>query len=86
LKLYRIQQVQGSSWWGSWNLFIDIQTSLHQIKHYFPQVVLYGILFRDVMRQRNMKENEKFEGILISLISRKEKIIQQKMLNLLCGG
>jgi hypothetical protein len=28
LKLYRIQQVQGSSPWGSWNLFIDIQTNL----------------------------------------------------------
>jgi len=86
LKLYRIQQVQGSSWWGSWNLFIDMQTSLHQINHYFSQVVLYGILFRDVMRQRNMKENEEFQGILISLIFRKEKIIRQKMLNLLCRG
>jgi hypothetical protein len=31
---------------------------LHQIMHYF-----YGILFRDVMRQRNMKENEEFERI-----------------------
>jgi hypothetical protein len=38
------------------------------------------------MRQRNMKENEVFEGILISLIFRKEKNIQQKMLNLLCQG
>jgi len=65
LKPYRIQQVQGSPRWGSWNLFIDIQTSLHQIKYYFSQVVLYGILFRDVIRQRNMKENEEFEGILI---------------------
>jgi len=27
------------------------------------------------MRQRNMKENEEFEGILIALIFRKEKII-----------
>jgi hypothetical protein len=61
--------------WGSWNLFIDIQTSLHQIKHYFSQVVLYGILFRDVTTQRNMKENEEFEEILIGLIVRKEKII-----------
>jgi hypothetical protein len=67
-------------------LFIDIQTSFHQIKDYFSQVVPYGILFRDVMRQRNMKENEEFEGILIGLIFRKEKIIRQKMLNLLCGG
>jgi hypothetical protein len=75
LKLYRIQEVQGSYRWGSWNLFIDIQTSFHQIKDYFSQVVLYGILFRDVMRQRNMKENEEFEGILIALIFRKEKII-----------
>jgi hypothetical protein len=58
---------------------------LHQIKHYFSQVV-HGILFRDVMRQRNMKENEKFEGILIGLIFRKEKIMRQKMLNLLCGA
>jgi hypothetical protein len=33
-----------------------------------------------------MKETEEFEGILIGLIFRKEKIIQQKMLNLLCGG
>jgi hypothetical protein len=56
-------------------LFIDIQTSFHQIKDYFSQVVLYGILFRDVMRQRNMKENEEFEGILMGLIFRKEKII-----------
>jgi hypothetical protein len=56
-------------------LFIDIQTSFHQIKDYFPKVVLYGILFRDVMRQRNVKENEEFEGILIGLICRKEKII-----------
>jgi hypothetical protein len=38
---------------------------LHQIQHYFYQVVHYGILLRDAMRQRNMKENEKFEGILI---------------------
>ncbi len=75
LKLYRIQQVQGSYQWGSWNLFVDTQTSFHQIKDYFSQVVLYGILFRDVMRQRNMKENEEFEGILIGLIFRKEKII-----------
>jgi hypothetical protein len=78
LKLYRIQQVQGSSWWGSWNLFIDTQTSLHQIKHYFPQVVLYGILFRDVMRRRNMKENEKFEGILISSFLEKKKLFNKK--------
>jgi hypothetical protein len=42
-----------------------MQTSLHQIKHYFSQVVLNGILFRDVVRLRNMKENEEFEGILI---------------------
>jgi hypothetical protein len=34
------------------------------------QVVLYGILFRDVMRQRNMKENEAFEGLLIGLVFR----------------
>jgi hypothetical protein len=33
-----------------------------------------------------MKENEEFGGILIGLIWRKEKNIQQKMLNLLCGG
>jgi hypothetical protein len=39
---------------------------LHQIKHYFYQVVDYGILLWDVMRQRNMKENEKVEGMLIS--------------------
>jgi hypothetical protein len=75
LKLYTIQQVQRSYRWGSWNLFIDIQTSFHQIKDYFSQVVFYGILFRDVMRQRNMKENEELEGILIGLIFRKEKII-----------
>jgi hypothetical protein len=66
-------------------LFIDIQTSFHQIKHYFSQVVPYGILFRDVTRQRNRKENEEFEGILIGFIFRKEKITRQKMLNLLCG-
>jgi hypothetical protein len=50
------------------------------------ELVLYGILFRDVIRQRNMKENEEFEDILIGLIFRKEKIIRRKMLNLLCGG
>jgi len=33
-----------------------------------------------------MKENEEFEGILIGLIVRKEKVIRQKMLNLLCRG
>jgi len=33
-----------------------------------------------------MKETDEFEGILISLIFREEKIIRQKMLNLLCGG
>jgi len=58
---------------------------LHQIKHYFSQVVLYGILFSDVLGQRNMKENEEFEGILIGLIFRKENILGQKMQNLLCG-
>jgi len=58
---------------------------LHQIKHYFSQVVLYGILFSDVLGQRNMKENEEFEGILIGLIFRKENILRQKMQNLLCG-
>jgi len=67
-------------------LFVDTKTSFHQIKDYFSRVVLYGILFRDVMRKRNMKENEEFEGILMGLIFRKEKIIRQKMLNLLCAG
>jgi len=33
--------------------------------YYFYLAVHYGILRRDAMRQRNMKENEEFEGILI---------------------
>jgi hypothetical protein len=43
----------------SWNLFIDIETSLDEIKHYFSQV-LYGILFRDVMRKRNMQNLKEY--------------------------
>jgi hypothetical protein len=34
---------------------------LHQIMHFFTRLFIYGILLRDVMRQRNMKENEEFE-------------------------
>jgi hypothetical protein len=50
----------------SWNLFIEIQTNCTKLNIHFYEVAHYGILLRDVMRHRTMKENEKFEGILIS--------------------